>query len=74
LIQVNAVTASGGTRCRHVASIPASIRRQSVRSVESRKEGGYRDAFEVVCCDCGDRLYWDHQAGWQLRRRWRSTR
>jgi len=52
----------------------ASLRRQPVRIVEGRKEGGYRDAFEVVCCDCGDRLYWDHQAGWQLRRRWRSTR
>ena len=37
----------------------ASIRRQRVRIVEGRKEGGYRDAFEIVCCDCGDHLYWD---------------
>ena len=38
----------------------ASIRRQRVRIVEGRKEGGYRDAFEIVCCDCGDHLYWDY--------------
>jgi hypothetical protein len=38
----------------------ASIRRQPVRIVEGRKEGGYRDAFEVVCCDCGDHPYWDY--------------
>ena len=35
----------------------ASLRRQPVRIVEGRKEGGYRNAFEVVCCDCGDRPY-----------------
>jgi hypothetical protein len=38
----------------------ASIRRQPVRIVEGRKEGGYSDAFEVVCCDCGDHPYWDY--------------
>ena len=38
----------------------AIMRRQPVRIVEGRKEGGYRDAFEVVCCDCGDHLYWDY--------------
>lgn len=37
----------------------ASIRRQRLRIVEGRKEGGYRDAFEIVCCDCGDHLYLD---------------
>ncbi len=36
------------------------MRRQPVRIVEDRKEGGYRDAFEVVCRDCGDHLYWDY--------------
>jgi hypothetical protein len=36
------------------------MRRQPVRIVEGRQEGGYRDAFEVVCCDCGDHLYWDY--------------
>lgn len=40
--------------------ITASLRRQPVRIVEGRKAGGYRDAFEVVCCDCGDHPYWDY--------------
>jgi hypothetical protein len=40
--------------------LTASLRRQPVRIVEDRKEGGYGDAFEVVCCDCGDRLYRDY--------------
>ena len=40
--------------------ITASIRRQPVLFAEGPKEGGYRDAFEVVCCDCGDHLYWDY--------------
>ena len=35
----------------------ASIRRQPVRITGGRKEGGYGDAFEVVCCDCGDHPY-----------------
>jgi len=38
----------------------ASIRRQPVRILEDGKEGGYRDAFEVVCGDCGDHLYRDY--------------
>lgn len=38
----------------------ASIRRQPVRIVEGRKEGGYGDAFEVVCCDCGDHPCWGY--------------
>ena len=37
----------------------ASIRRQPVLIVEGRKEGGYRNAFEIVC-DCGDHPYWDY--------------
>ena len=40
--------------------ITASVRRQPVRIVEDPMEGGYRDAFEVVCCDCGDHPYWDY--------------
>ena len=40
--------------------ITASIRRQPVRIVEGPREGGFRDAFEVVCCDCGDHPYWDY--------------
>lgn len=30
------------------------LRRQPVRIVAGRPEGGYTDAFEIVCCDCGD--------------------
>jgi hypothetical protein len=29
-------------------------RRQPVRMVEGRAEGGYADVFELICCDCGD--------------------
>jgi len=36
------------------------LRRQPARIVEGRQEGGYRDAFEVVCCDCGDHPYRDY--------------
>lgn len=38
----------------------ASIRRQPARIRGSRKEGGYRNAFEVVCCDRGDHPYRDY--------------
>ena len=40
--------------------ITASIRRQPVLFAEGPKEGGCRDAFEVICGDCGDHLYWDY--------------
>jgi hypothetical protein len=40
--------------------ITASLRRQPVRILEGGEEGGYRDAFEVVCGDCGDLLYWEY--------------
>ena len=32
----------------------ARLRRQPVRIVDGRIEGGYTDAFEVICPDCGD--------------------
>jgi hypothetical protein len=32
----------------------AVLRRQPTRIVDGRPEGGYTDAFEIVCCDCGD--------------------
>jgi hypothetical protein len=41
-------------------AITVSLRRQPVWIVEDRKEGGYRDAFEVICSDCGDHPYWDY--------------
>ena len=30
------------------------LRRQPVRMVEGRAEGGYTEVFELICCDCGD--------------------
>jgi hypothetical protein len=30
------------------------LRRQPVRIVEGRADGGYADVFELICCDCGD--------------------
>lgn len=38
----------------------ASLRRQPVRVVEGRMEGGYTAAFEVICGDCGDHPYLDY--------------
>jgi hypothetical protein len=30
------------------------LRRQPVRIVKGQPEGGYTDAYELVCCECGD--------------------
>ena len=30
------------------------LRRQAARMVAGQAEGGYTDAFEIVCCYCGD--------------------
>jgi hypothetical protein len=30
------------------------LRRQPVHLVGGRPEGGYTDAYELICCDCGD--------------------
>jgi hypothetical protein len=38
----------------------ASVRRQPVRILEGRVEGGYTDAFEIICYDCGDHRYLDY--------------
>jgi hypothetical protein len=32
----------------------ASLRRQPARIVQGQVEGGYTDAFEIICCECGD--------------------
>ena len=34
------------------------LRRQPVHLAEGRPEGGYTDANELVCCDCGDIPTW----------------
>jgi MEDS: MEthanogen/methylotroph, DcmR Sensory domain len=38
----------------------ASLRRQPGRIVAGRMEGGYADAFELICPSCGDRPYLDY--------------
>jgi hypothetical protein len=30
------------------------LRRQPARLVDGEPHGGYADAFELICCDCGD--------------------
>lgn len=30
------------------------LRRQPTRLVDGQPQGGYTDAFELICCDCGD--------------------
>ena len=30
------------------------LRRMPIRIVAGQPVGGYTDAFEIVCCDCGD--------------------
>jgi hypothetical protein len=32
----------------------AVLRRRPARIVDGRTEDGYTDAFEIICCDCGD--------------------
>ena len=39
---------------------PSFLRRQPVRIVEGRSEGGHTSMFEVICCDCGDNPYLDY--------------
>ena len=46
-----------------------TLRRQPVRIVEGRAEGGYTDAFEIICCDCGDHPYLNYsQASSRLQK------
>ncbi len=37
------------------------LRRQPARVVGGRSEGGYTDAYELICCDCGDDPDLDYQ-------------
>jgi hypothetical protein len=37
------------------------LRRQPVHPVEGRPEGGPTDAYELICCDCGDDLDLDYR-------------
>jgi hypothetical protein len=38
----------------------ANVRRQPVRIEKGRMEGGYTDAFELICPACGDHPYLDY--------------
>lgn len=40
--------------------VTASLRRQPVRIVDGRVQGGYTDVFEVICPDCGDHPWLDY--------------
>jgi len=42
------------------SSWTAVLKRRPVRIVEGRPEGGYTNAFEIICCDCGDHPYQDY--------------
>jgi hypothetical protein len=37
------------------------LRRQPARIVEGRPEGGYTDAYELICCYCGDQPDLDYR-------------
>jgi hypothetical protein len=37
------------------------LRRQPVRLVEGHPEGGYTDAYELICSECGDDPELDHR-------------
>ena len=46
----------------------AVLRRQPVRIVHRRFEGGYTDGYEIICPDCGDDLYLDYsEVSWRLQ-------
>jgi hypothetical protein len=38
-----------------------TLRRQKARAVEGDLDGGYTDAFEIICSDCGDDPRRDYQ-------------
>ena len=38
------------------------MRRRPVRIVDGRMEGGYTDAYELICPSCGDHPYLDYTA------------
>jgi hypothetical protein len=37
------------------------LRRQPIRLIEGRAEGGYTDSYELICCDCGDNPELDYR-------------
>jgi len=46
----------------------AVLRRQPVRIVDGRVEGGYTDVFELICPDCSDHRDLDYsEVSWRLQ-------
>jgi hypothetical protein len=39
----------------------AVLPRRPARIVEGQPQGGYTEAFEVICCYCGDHPYLDYR-------------
>jgi hypothetical protein len=52
LRDVSSDTAVGGSQPGQFWTL--ALRRQPVRIVGGEPEGGYTDAYELICCDCGD--------------------
>jgi hypothetical protein len=38
-----------------------TLRRQQAHTVDDNPDGGYTDAFEIICTDCGDDPRQDYQ-------------
>lgn len=38
-----------------------TLRRQKAHTAGGNLDGGYTDAFEIICCDCGDDPRRDYQ-------------
>jgi hypothetical protein len=38
-----------------------TLRRQKAHTVGGNLDGGYTNAFEIICCDCGDDPRRDYQ-------------
>jgi len=68
--RLGAIPVSRGPRDHGLTTLPpagqpghgctATLRRQPARIVQGRVERGYTDAFELICCECGDHSYLDY--------------
>ena len=50
----------------------AVLRRHPVQVVDGQAERGYTDAFELICCECGDNPYLDYSQISPLQQRLRG--
>jgi hypothetical protein len=53
-VSAMAKEATGQADRRPVPGWTVVLRRQPARIADGQPQGGYTDAFELVCCDCGD--------------------